>query len=346
MSTSPPANVRDPAGDDPTRMAKRAALWGVALLALLALALPAVGIDEVGAHLARLSLALVAALLALSLANYALRGLRWHLLSRAAGLRVPPLRNGLYYVAGFAFAVTPGKLGEVVRLWLLRRHHGAPYERTAGVLLLDRVTDALPLVSLCLPGAAGFAAGQAWGVAGLAAFLFAVLALAARPGALAALVKFAYGTVRRRPRLFAAALRSLRSLRALTRPSVLAMAFGLGLAGWSAEVLATWLVLDGLGADVSLAAAAFVFAFGMLVGGLPIFPGGVGGAEATMVACLLLLGVDTGTAVTATAVIRLTTLGFALALGFAALPLAVRRERSPASTPAGVVRGGAGQTTG
>jgi uncharacterized protein (TIRG00374 family) len=64
------------------------------------------------------------------------------------------------------------------------------------------------------------------------------------------------------------------------------MAFGLGLAGWSAEVLATWLVLDGLGADVGLAAAAFVFAFGMLVGGLPIFPGGVGGAEATMVACL------------------------------------------------------------
>jgi hypothetical protein len=102
---------------------------------------------------------------------------------------VPPLRNGLYYVAGFAFAVTPGKLGEVVRLWLLRRHHGAPYERTAGVLLLDRVTDALPLVALCLPGAAGFAAGQAWGVAGLAAFLFAVLALAARPGALAALIK-------------------------------------------------------------------------------------------------------------------------------------------------------------
>ena len=146
------------------------------------------------------------------------------------------------------------------------------------------------------------------------------------------------------PRLFAAALRSLRSLQALTRPGVLAMAFGLGLAGWSAEVLATWLVLDGLGADVGLAAAAFVFAFGMLVGGLPIFPGGVGGAEGTMIACLLLLGVDTGTAVTATAVIRLATLGFALALGFAALPLAVRRERAPAAAPAGIVRGRAGQT--
>lgn len=329
---------RDPAGD-PARMARGAALWGGGALLLLALALPAVGIGEVGTHLAKLSWALLAGLLALSLVNYGLRSLRWHLLSRAAGLRVPPLRNGLYYVAGFAFAVTPGKVGEVVRLWLLRRHHGAPYERTAGVLLIDRVTDALPLVALCLPGAAGFA-GQAWGVAAVAAFALGVLALAAKPGALAALVKLAYALARRRrPRLFAAVLRSLRSLRRLTTPGVLAVAFGLGLAGWSAEVAATWLVLDGLGADVGLAAAAFVFGFGMLVGGLPIFPGGVGGAEGTMIACLLLLGVDVGTAVTATAVIRIATLGFALALGFAALPFAIRR-RSAAAAPPGAATAG------
>jgi glycosyltransferase 2 family protein len=61
----------------------------------------------------------------------------------------------------------------------------------------------------------------------------------------------------------------------------------------------------------------------MLVGGLPLFPGGVGGAEATMIALLLLLDVDAGTAVTATAVIRLATLGFALVLGFLALPFAI-----------------------
>lgn len=323
---------RDDDGRDPARLARGAALWGGGALLLLALALPAVGVGEVGTHLARLSAALVAAMLGLSLANYGLRALRWHLLSRAAGLRVPPLRNGLYYVAGFAFAVTPGKLGEVVRLWLLRRHHGAPYDRTAGVLLMDRVTDALPLAALCLPGAAAFA-GQAWGLVGIAACLLAVLALAARPGALAGLVKLAYGRVRRRPRLFAAALRVLRSLRALTAPGTLAAAFGLGLAGWAAEVLSMWLVLDGLGAEVGLPAAAFIFSFSMLVGGLPIFPGGVGGAEGTMIACLLLLGVDAGTAVTATAVIRLATLGFALALGFAALPFAIRRPSRAAATP-------------
>jgi glycosyltransferase 2 family protein len=324
MAASPTRTERG--AIDPWRMARRAALWALVVLFLVAVVLPAIGVEDLRTHLARLDPALIAALLGLSLVNYGLRSLRWQALSAAVGLRVPLLRNALYYVAGFAFAVTPGKVGEVIRLWLLRRHHGAPYERTLGLLVVDRVTDALPLLALCLPGALAFA-GQGWAVAGIAAFLLLVMAFLLRPAWPAAAVKLAYGRVRRRPRLFARALRSLRPLRSLTAPRVLLVAFALGLAGWSAEVLATWLLLDRLGAEVGLAAAAFVFGFGMLVGGLPIFPGGVGGSEATMIGLLLLLGVDVGTAVTATAVIRLTTLGFAVVLGFAALPFAVAAPR-------------------
>lgn len=307
---------------EPARAARHAALWACLFLLLLALTVPALGLRELGQHLARLDAGLVAVLLALSLVNYALRGLRWHALSRSAGLRVPLARNILYYVAGFAFAVTPGKIGEVVRLWLLNRHHGAAYARTLGLLAMDRVSDAVPLLALCLPGI-GLFAGQAWSVAAVAAVVLGGLLLVLRPGAIAAMVKLVYGRVRGRPRLFASALRAVRSIRALTSPPVLLMAMALGAAGWSAEILATWVLLDRMGAEVSLVAAGFVFGFGMLVGGLPLFPGGVGGAEGTMIALLLLLGVDAATAVTATAVIRLTTLGFALVLGFLALPLAI-----------------------
>lgn len=315
------------AGLDPARAGWRAAIWAAGFLVLVALALRALGLGELGQHLARLDAGLVLALLGLSLINYTLRALRWQALSRAAGLRVPLLRNGLYYVAGFAFAVTPGKVGEVIRLWLLRRHHAAPYRRTLSLLALDRVSDAVPLLALCLlalclPGVGAFA-GHGWSLAAVGGIVLAGLLLVLRPDALAAVIKLVYARVRRRPRLFAGALRALRSMGTLTTPRVLLMAMTLGALGWSAEILAAWLVLERLGADVGLAAAAFVFGFGMLVGGLPLFPGGVGGAEATMIALLLLLDVDAGTAVTATAVIRLATLGFALVLGFLALPFAI-----------------------
>jgi glycosyltransferase 2 family protein len=316
---------------DTARLARRAALWAGGVLLLLALALPAFGGRKLGHSLARLDPPLVLGLLGLSLANYALRSLRWHLLSRAAGLRVPFLRNSLYYVAGFAFTVTPGKAGEVVRLWLLRRHHGVPYRRTLGLVAVDRLADAVPLLALCLPGATAFA-GQGRSVAAVAAVVLGGSVLALRPGWLAALVKFAYGRLRVRPRSFAAVLRALRSLRALVVPPVLLTALGLGLVGWSAEVLASWLVLHRLGVEISLPAAAAVFGFGMLVGGLPLFPGGVGGAEGAMIGLLVLLGVGLGTAATATAIIRATTLGFALVLGFLVLPLAAWRRSGGSRT--------------
>jgi glycosyltransferase 2 family protein len=326
----------------PAGQIRRATLWTLAFLLLLALALPAIGVRDMATQLALLDPALLLAVLGLSLANYALRSLRWQVLTHAVGLRVPLYRNSLYYVAGFAFAITPGKIGEAIRLWLLRRHHDAAYARTLGLLAIDRVTDALPLLALCLPGLAGLATGQSWSVAAVAAAVLGGSALVLRPGWLAGLVRLVYGRVRRRPRLFAGILRMLRSLRTLAEPRVLAVSLGLGLLGWSAEVLGAWLVIERLsGAEIGLMAAAFIFSFSMLVGGLPLFPGGVGGVEGTMIALLFLLGVDIDAAVAATAVIRLATLGFALLLGFTALPFAIRR--SAGSHPATVSLPGYGR---
>jgi uncharacterized protein (TIRG00374 family) len=125
----------------------------------------------------------------------------------------------------------------------------------------------------------------------------------------------------------------LRALEALLAPLVLGTALILGLIGWSAEIAGAWLVLNALGAEVGLVATAFVFGCSMLVGGLPLFPGGIGGAEGTMIALLLVLGVDAATAVAATAIIRLATLGFAVALGFLVLPISLTRPL-PAQTAA------------
>lgn len=324
MPTTPVPSPPPKPPFDLARAARHGAVWAVlGFAALLAAAAAWLGLDEAFGALDRLGPGAVLLALGLSLANYLLRAVRWQVLCRAMGVRLPFPRNGLHYVAGFAFTVTPGKLGEAVRLWLLRRDCGAAYERTLGLLVVDRVTDAVPLLALCLVGMGRFA-GQGWSVAIAAAAVLAGLGLVLRPDWLAAILKGVYGRLRRAPRLFARALRLLRALRRLVAPPVLARALALGLLGWTAEVVAAWWIFRALGIEIDLAAAAFVFAFGMLVGAVPLFPGGVGGAEGAMVALLLLLGADAAAAVAATAVIRLCTLGFAVALGFAALPFSLR----------------------
>ena len=272
----PSARAQDPRLG---RLARRAALWSLGFVLLLGLTLRVVDLEAALAALARLSLPLLALVLALSLANYLLRCLRWQYLCRHIGVEVPLAVNALYYVAGFAFTITPGKIGEVVRLWFLKRRHGYGYARTAGLLILDRLTDAWPLLLLALLGAAPFA-GQGPSLVLIGLIMIAGSVVMLHPSWLRRMIKLAYARFRRAPRVFGRLLHAARMLGRFASPASLTPPMLLGLAGWLAEIVGAWLVLEALGAPLPLTTVAFVFGFAMLVGSLPIFPGGLGGAEA------------------------------------------------------------------
>ena len=84
------------------------------------------------------------------------------------------------------------------------------------------------------------------------------------------------------------------------------------------------LLLMWMGADIGLAKAVAIFTFSTLAGGLTGAPGGLGGAEAAMIALLTLEGVPLEVSVPATAIIRVTTLWFAIAIGLIVFPMAER----------------------
>lgn len=99
----------------------------------------------------------------------------------------------------------------------------------------------------------------------------------------------------------------------------------LSILGWLAEGYAFHLILGWMGHAVPFWMATAIFLFAALAGGLTGAPGGLGGTEAAMVALLLVEGVPLEAAVAATAIIRLTTLWFAIGIGVALFPLAERR---------------------
>ncbi len=292
-----------------------------------------VGGGDAFQHLKRIDAVLVLTLLALSLLNYGVRIARWLMFTRATELPVPGGRNSVYFLAGFAMSTTPGKLGEAVRLWFMRRGHDLPYERTAGLMIADRLSDAAAALLLTLAGLGGVFAGHGWTVAALVAIVAAASAVLLMPGWSVPMVNTAYRMVGRAPRLFGSVRRMLIHTGRLGSPGLYLAGLGLGLVGWGAEALALWVLLDAMGADVGLLQAVFVFCFAMLVGAIAMLPGGLGGTEVSMVGLLIALGVSPDIAIGATAVIRITTLWFAVALGFAVLPLAMRLIRPDGGEP-------------
>ena len=118
-------------------------------------------------------------------------------------------------------------------------------------------------------------------------------------------------------------------MRVFDDPGVAIPALGLSLIGWTAEGVALYLLVGWLGAEISLPAAITVFLFATLAGGLTGAPGGLGGAETAMVVLLGMNDVPMAVSVPATAVIRITSLWFAITVGLATFPLAERLSRAP-----------------
>jgi len=274
--------------------------------------------SQVMASVARLSRADVAIVLSLSLLNYGLRFLRWHRYLQRLGHAVPWRADLAVYLAGFAFTTTPGKAGEAVRSLFLRRH-AVPYPHSLAVLLAERVGDLLAVAALAALGLSH--RGGIWtGLLAVAICLLLGLWTLRWLGRQHAWLERLHG---RWAQLAQGLIETIRHSGTLFTPSLLFGSVLLGLVAWAAEGVGFHYLLALFGHDPGWLAAISIYALSMLAGALSFLPGGLGGAELTMVTLLVMSGSTNPAAVTVTLLIRLATLWFAVAIGLAALRTAV-----------------------
>jgi glycosyltransferase 2 family protein len=255
--------------------------------------------------------------LGLSLLNYLLRFCRWQWYLARLDHILPPLRHLKYYLAGFAFTTTPGKMGEAIRSLYLRPH-GVGYADSLAALFVERFLDMLAMLLLGLL-AGGFFSEVWWPVICAATLIAAIFTAVSRPGLQQGITARLNRSRSPRIQRFGGQVGSLmRSSEALLSPRMLVGGVMLGLIAWGAEGLGLYLILRGLEVQVTALAAIGVYAAGILIGALSFIPGGLGSTEAAMVVMLSVLGVDLSSAIAATIVCRVATLWFAVALGFCA----------------------------
>ena len=287
-------------------------------------------LSDIGTQLGGFAWWSFAAALGLALVNYALRFVRWTLYLKRCRLSVPPRTSLLVFTSGLALSVTPGKVGELLKSFLLRASLDIPISRTAPIVVAERLTDLIAVVLLALVGVALYGVGAATVVAGGAVVLagLVVLSWPALGGALIDLT-----TRWRRLTKFRGRLHELhRELARLIRPWPLTWATAIGAAAWLAECIGFALIVDGFpGTEVPLGLAILIYAVTTLAGALSFLPGGLLVTEAGMTLFLVesAHGVGRGAAAAATILTRLATLWFAVALGLAAL--AVFRRLAPAA---------------
>lgn len=260
--------------------------------------------------------ALVAALI-----SYALRTLRFYYFIRSGGIDISLPDASMANAIGYALAITPGRVGEIFKLHLIRERAGAPIARTAPLMILDRVVEGGGLAIIATGAALALPAfstqmQSAW----LAIPLLAAVAT------LALTRKYWSRWVIENPRLvesrfgkYIAPHASNLWLGIKTGFTLKQIVRGLALTAFArfADGVVVLITAQMMGVRLSLPEAVFVLSVSGLVGGFSLLPVGIGAVETAMTGLLMIMGASLSTAITISLLTRLATLWIWVALGLA-----------------------------
>ncbi len=276
--------------------------------------------------------------------NYALRFIKWNWFLGLLGIKVPIKLNLWIFFSAFIMVLSPAKLGELVKSFLLKSRLGISVARTAPIVVAERLTDLLGLLILCAIGFSQFAFGGRT-LALVAVLMTAGILAITRPAFWGMLDRMLTGKIR-----LVKLRESIKAMQQSTRDllSLRSLAFSVPLSAvsWGGEGVALYLIFKSMGLELQdlLAISLFAHAFSSIAGAVSFLPGGLLVAEGSMGAFFVYAGVPDAAAVSATFLIRAVTLWFAVVLGTAVFMLGYnhgdlqalqRKEEAGSGTAAG-----------
>lgn len=260
-------------------------------------------------------------ILALSFGNYIIRYYKWEYYRKLLNIDLKPKASFLIFMATFVMSVTPGKMGELLKSYLVREENGTPISRSAPIILAERLTDFISVVLLCIAGAFVFNYGKGIIIGVGLFFISGVMLISSRK--LSMKVISYLEKVKLLSRFAHKFHEAYESIYTLVKIKPLIIATVVSAAAWFCECLGLYVILRVYSSishiDVSLMSAVFIYGFSTIVGSIAMLPGGLGVTEASLTGLMVLMKIPKDVSVASTFIIRVATLWFAVLIGVIAV---------------------------
>lgn len=258
--------------------------------------------------------------------NYGWRFVKWEYYLKRLQIRLPVGTSLLIFLSGLSMAITPGKVGELLKSYFLKRVTGVSVSRTSPIIVAERLTDGVAMLGLASTGLVLYRFGWELLLALLFIGLTGIVLIQNRRLSLS-LLEFG-----EREKRLPGIARVAHWLRAFYESSYtllqwrpLLLAILIGVVSWSGECVALYFVFRGLGVPGStdlLIKTMFILAVSSLIGSASGLPGGLGTADGSMLGLTrLLVSASATLGGAATLLIRLCTLWYGLLIGVCAVIL-------------------------
>jgi len=233
-------------------------------------------------------------------------GFRWHLMIRGLGKTLGFKSTFLVYLCGNAFAISPGRLGEVLRSFYLKRLHGIPASETAPTIIVERFFDVLAILIIALT--CGLIIGTQQeiifiGFAVIGIFLGLIYKKNYLKKILVKTQKLPFAK-----KISLTLLDSLDIMYILLKPRIFVKLFTLSVISWAVGSFVVYFSLLAFGINLDIFTSSFIHVVSTIVGSATFLPGGIGATEGGLLGLFHLQGISYNDAIGPMLLIRLIIL--------------------------------------
>lgn len=249
--------------------------------------------------------------------NYFFRFIKWSYYLHLIDAKVNLKESFYIFISGLCMTVTPGKVGELFKAYLLKDRFGIPLSSTAPLVVGERLTDGISMMILASAGAVAFNYGKG-------ALILVLLGMVIFIGIVQS-PNLVHGSLKRLGKIpfFTGFGRSMENFYDKTyiifQLKPLLFSILIGVISWFFEGLVIYLTVRAMGIPFSLVASVFVVSFSTIVGAVSMMPGGLFAAEGSIIGLLVMMDLPKDVAVATTIITRFSTLWLGVGIGLLGL---------------------------
>ncbi len=256
-------------------------------------------------------------LLLLTFMNYLFRAIRFQVYLKKINIKLPFITSLKIFLSGLSMTVTPGKAGEIIKAYLVKKYTGNKFAETVPLLIIERVTDGIAMILLGLGGIYFFKQSTLFFIMAILFTLAFILFIRMKKLMVKLIIIFEQKVKHIKILDFAVKFfnnsQKLLDIKNLTEGTII------GIISWFFEGLSLFIIIQSFTnhpIQFTLPIALFIFSFSSIAGFFVFIPGGIGVAEGTIAYFLtLFFKLNLPQAVFITILFRFVTLWFGVLLG-------------------------------
>jgi len=245
--------------------------------------------------------------------TFLLKFFKWQYYLKYLNINVQRSISFKIFMASLVMGVTPGKIGDLIKSYMLKEVNGTPVNSTIPIVFAERVTEFVSLLFLVILGLNLF--NQNILIIIISLFSIVILFILFFNSRITNKIISMLSKWKKLEKYIVPISLTISNSKLLLQPKPFLLMFLLSFIIWIIEGLAFYLILVQFNIDSSAIWSLFAYLFSIFIGSLSMLPAGLGVTDGSLTFLLSQNGFSKEIAVSATLIVRIATLWFALIVG-------------------------------